>query len=58
MLGIPYVIVLGKTLDEGKVIIENNKTGEKMEIYLDNLIPCIEKLEHVRKDNVTLEEII
>lgn len=58
IVGTPYVIVLGKTLDEGKVIIENNKTGEKTEVDLDKLTSYIEKLEQVRKDNITLEEII
>ena len=58
MVGIPYVIVLGKTLDEGKVIIENNKTGEKIEVELNKLVDYIEELEKVRKDNITLEEII
>ena len=58
IVGTPYVIVLGKTLDENKVIIENNKTGEKTEVSLDKLTSYIEKLEQVRKDNISLEEII
>lgn len=58
MVGTPYVMVLGKTLDEGKVIIENNKTGEKTEVELKKLVSYLEKLEQVRKNNITLESII
>ena len=58
MVGTPYVMVLGKTLDEGKVIIENNKTGEKTEVELEKLVSYLEKLEQVRKNNITLESII
>ena len=58
MVGTPYVIVLGNTLNDGKVIIENNKTGEKTEVSFDKLVDYIERFEQVRINNVTLEEII
>ena len=50
--------VLGKTLDEGKIIIENNKTGEKIEVQEKDFVSLIKKLEIERKNNKSLEEII
>ena len=38
ILGVPYVTVFGKTLDQGYVTIENNKTGEKKDLTLEQLI--------------------
>ena len=36
--GIPYVAVFGKTLDQGFVTVENNKTGEKVPLTLEQFI--------------------
>ena len=58
IVGTPYCAVLGKTLDEGKIIIENNKTGEKTEVKENDFISIIKKLETERKINKTLEEIL
>ena len=58
IVGIPYCAVLGKTLDENKITIENNKTGETIDVELDNFVKYLEMFESERKNNKTLEEII
>ena len=49
IVGTPYFAVLGNTLDEGKIIIENSKTGEKEEVEIVNLI------EHIKSINCFLK---
>ena len=56
--GIPYVAVLGKTLDENIVTIENNKTGNTINVKLEDFTRIIKDFEEHRKDNKTLEEIL
>lgn len=58
MLGIPYVVVFGKTLDDGFVSVENNKTGEKIDMNLEQLVSSFTKLEESRLNGTTLEELI
>lgn len=58
ILGIPYVIVLGKTLDENYVYVENNKTGEKITVELDKLIKILTEYDKERLTNISLEEMI
>lgn len=58
ILGVPYVVVFGKTLDEGFVTIENNKTGEKINMTVEELITNFVDFESHRKYNVTLEEYL
>lgn len=36
--GAPYLIVFGKTLEEGYVYVEETKTGEKTQVKLDELV--------------------
>lgn len=38
VVGSPYTVVLGKSLDNGIVEIENNKTGEKIEVSKDEFV--------------------
>ena len=58
IVGIPYCAVLGKTLDDNKITIENNKTGETIDVKLDDFVKYIELFEKERKNNKTIEEII
>lgn len=58
VVGTPYTAVLGKTLDDNIITIENNKTGEKTDVKLDNFISLITKFEEERKNNKTIEEIL
>lgn len=58
IVGIPYCAVLGKTLDENKITIENNKTGETVDVKLDDFVKYLEIFENERKNNKKLEEII
>lgn len=58
VVGTPYVAVLGKTLDQNFVTVENNKTGKKMDLMLEQFISSFIELEKCRKDNCTLEEIL
>ena len=58
ILGIPYCAVLGKTLDDGIITIENNKTGNKLDVSIDDFVNYICELEEKRKNNISLEEIV
>ena len=58
IVGIPYVVVFGKTLNQGYVTVENNKTGEKTDLTLEQFIYNFTELERYRKDNFSLEEIL
>ena len=58
IVGIPYCAVLGKTLDENKITIENNKTGETVDVKLDDFVKYLEIFEKERKNNKKIEEII
>ena len=44
IVGTPYVVVFGKTLDDGYVEIENNKTGVKTNITIEELINFFDTL--------------
>ena len=56
ILGIPYTVVFGKTLEDNHLEIENNKTHEKIKIELNELIPILKELFHNR--NTTIENIL
>lgn len=58
VLGIPYVAVFGKTLEEGFITIENNKTGEKINMSIEDFITIFVECETYRKNNITLEEYL
>lgn len=58
IVGLPYVSVLGKTIDEGYITIENNKTNEKTNVAIDDFIKYLQIFEHARKKKITIEEII
>lgn len=55
MLGTPYVAVFGKTLDEQCVEVENNSTGEKFKLTLEEFVTYFAELQNDRSK--TLEEI-
>lgn len=58
VLGIPYVVVFGKTLDEGFITVENNKTGEKINMTIEELIRNFTTLEEIRKNGYYLEDCV
>lgn len=58
VLGIPYVAVFGKTLEEGFITIENNKTEEKINMPIEDFITRFVEYETYRKNNITLEEYL
>jgi len=56
--GTPYLAVLGKTLDEGFITIENNRTGEKINLLQKDFVDSLVKFEQSRQKNISLEEIL
>ena len=58
IVGVPYVAVFGKTLEQGYITVENNKTGDKIDLSLENFISSFIELEKYKKYNVSLEKII
>ena len=58
ILGIPYCAVLGKTMDEGMITIENNKNGHKIDVLIKDFVNYLCKFEEKRKNNISLEEFI
>lgn len=42
LIGIPYRVVTGRSLADGKVEVVQRANGEKQEIALDALIPTIQ----------------
>lgn len=58
VVGTPYCAVLGKTLDDGIITIENNKTGEKIDVQVSEFINILDKFEKNRVNNVSIEEMI
>ena len=53
IVGTPYVVVFGKTLDDGYVEIENNKTGVKTNITIEELINFFDTLNINKNINPT-----
>lgn len=56
--GTPYTCVLGKTLGEGYITIENNKLGTKLDVSIDNFIDILKQFELLRKDKISIEDIL
>lgn len=56
--GTPYTCVLGKTLDEEYITIENNKLGTKLDVSIDNFIDILKRFELLRKDKISIEGIL
>lgn len=56
--GIPYTCVLGKTLDEGYITIENNKFGTKLYVSLNDFVDVLKQFEVLRKNKFSIENII
>lgn len=56
--GVPYSVVFGNTLDRGIVEVENNATGEKIEMDLENFVLLSVQLQNSKKFNMTLEDIV
>lgn len=58
VLGIPYISVFGKTLDEGNVEIENMATSEKSLIAVENYVEIISESFLYKESNVAIEDVI
>ena len=56
--GIPYTCVLGKTLDEGYVTIENNKFGTKLNVSINDIVDILKQFEILRKKKISIEDIV
>lgn len=56
--GTPYVAVFGRTLDCGYIEVENNLSGEKTNMTIDEFITNFTELEICRKNNMLLEKIL
>ena len=57
MTGTPYLVVFGKTLDEGYVTIENNKTKEKTNVKISELVDLFKKYNLRKEENISLENL-
>ena len=44
LIGIPVIMVVGKSLAEGKVELRNRKTGEKSEVAVDQAVAAVTAL--------------
>lgn len=56
--GVPYTCVLGKTLDDGYITIENNKSCEQFNINIEYFNEVLNQFEILRKRNITIEDIL
>lgn len=54
--GTPYVAVFGRTLDQGYVEVENNSTGEKLNMTIDEFILNFIEFESYKKHNISIEQ--
>ena len=55
---IPYICALGNTLNDGYITVENNKTGEKINIDKNEFVEYLVKFQTFRKKKITLESIV
>jgi len=44
IVGVPYTVVFGNSLNEGKLEVENNKTGEKLMMTIDEFVEFVKSL--------------
>jgi prolyl-tRNA synthetase len=44
LIGIPVIIVVGKSLADGNIELRNRKTGEKSEVALDQAVAAVAAL--------------
>ena len=58
IVGIPYVVVFGNTLDQGFVEVENNLTNAKTQLSLEEFIKTFNELQITKKFNNSIEKII
>ena len=49
IVGTPYTVVFGRSLDEGMLEIENNKTGEKETVALEDFISYCKQLNEAKQ---------
>lgn len=45
-------------MDEGYVTIENNKTGVKTDVNINDFIEVLKKFEELRKKKISIEDIV
>ena len=58
VVGIPYVVVFGNTLDQGFIEVENNLTNKKIKLSTKEFVLAFKELEQTKKSNNTIENII
>lgn len=58
VVGTPYSVVFGRTLEQGFVTIENNKSGEKTDLKLEEFVNTFIEFEKSRKQSISLEDVI
>lgn len=56
VVGTPYVAVFGKTLEQGFIEVENNLTGEKINLSVEEFINSFINLQYDK--NTTIENIV
>lgn len=52
IVGTPYVAVFGKTLEQGFIEVENNLTGEKTELSIEEFVTSFIKLQQDRTTSI------
>ena len=57
IVGIPYCAVIGKTVEKGFITIENNKTGEKTNVLIDDFVNILINFKSNCNNNIPFEEI-
>lgn len=56
IVGVPYIAVFGRTLEQGYIELENNSTGEKMRVNIEKFVELFMELQQDRSK--TIEELI
>ncbi len=44
LIGFPYALIVGKKLADGIVELVNRKTGEKSDLYIEDIIPTLKRM--------------
>lgn len=58
VVGTPYVTVLGKTMEQGYIEVENNMTGEKINLTFEEFVNVFAQLQNNKSYKIKLEDIV
>lgn len=58
VVGTPYVTVLGKTMEQGYMEVENNATGEKINLTFEEFVNVFAQLQNNKSYKMKLENIV